>query len=582
MCVTVQLRCRNSSVYLGTLAAVDSGFLVALFGVWLSFVGEGEAFHRAGWCQAVVYVIHVCSFMSVWTVVAFTCENWIVIYHPLRRHALCTRRRAAVVMGALTATAVTAYSTGVWMPSTSSSSSSSGSRQQQQQLSVTMFPWTSVSMATTSLLLITTSDGVGEGPEIYAFGRAVDGMVSDDSDMPVCTMGGQYSVEMQRYFAAADTFASVIVPSVIIVVLNYAIWIKVTRYLRKRKAIHGDCSSDQQAGGIKSSNRRTSSSEESANRRNNNTTCNHRLMQPQSRQPLLQYQNQQNRRSSAEIVELMPVMWGKRRASQLQLLQHQQLQVCSQVQLSQCCRPSSSLPLVRSTCNRRDCVVGGCSASCGDDACKPRSAPSNCVMGRGGGGPRGQQTKQCSQQHALVSSVGAIVAAAGTAEHHLTTAATAGSDPSSPLSSRHHHHFQYNQQYHANGDGCHQQQPYQRQKQQGKVQSNGQGQNKPPSQSVRVRATRALAVMSAVFLLLHLPSHGFRLHALAMVLTRQSYELSVDSLLLQELFQFMYYVKFSSNLFVYFACWKDFRWALCRFARGLCSPYRRLRQSRRR
>lgn len=581
MCLTKQLRCRNSSVYLGTLAAVDSGFLVALFGVWLSFVGEGEAFHRAGWCQAVVYVIHVCSFMSVWTVVAFTCENWIVIYHPLRRHALCTRRRAAVVMGALTATAVTAYSIGVWMPSKSSSSSSSAFRQQQQ--SVTMFPWTSVSMATTASLPLTASDGVVEGPEIYAFGRAVDGMVSEDSDMPVCTMGGQYSVEMQRYFAAADTIASVIVPSVIIVVLNYAIWIKVTRYLRKRKAIHGDCSSDQQVAGIKSSNRRTSSSEESANRRNNNTTCNHRLMQPQSRQPLLQYQNQQNRRSSAEIVELMPVMWGKRRASQLQLLQHQQLQVCSQVQLSQCCRPSSSLPLVRSTCNRRDCVVGGCSASCGDDACKPRSTPGNCVMGRGGGGLRGQQTKQCSQQHTLVSSVGAIAAATGNAENHLTTAATAGSDPSSPLSSRHHHHhhYQYNQQYHANGDGC-QQQPYQRQKQQGKVQSNGQGQNKPPSQSVRVRATRALAVMSAVFLLLHLPSHGFRLHALAMVLTRQSYELSVNSLLVQELFQFMYYVKFSSNLFVYFACWKDFRWALCRFARGLCSPYRRLRQSRRR
>lgn len=517
-CNDAQLRCRNSSVYLGTLAAVDSGFLVALFGVWLSFVGGDEAFHRAGWCQTIVYVTHVCSFLSVWTVVAFTCENWVVIYCPLRRHALCTRRRAAGIMGSLTAIAVTAYSTGVWMRRSPSS-------RHHQSSTVTV----------SSLLPPTAMTGVmsESGTEELGYYEPYMVSVSEEADVSFCTLGHD-SVEMQRYFAAGDTIASVVVPSLVIIVLNYAIWIKVTRYLHKRKAIASDGGSDP-----KGINGQTSMSEESGNRRvinNNLATCRPAPPLSQSSQQQLQ-QSQQYTRKSPDTVELEPFM-TKWRAVQQQCRGQGQLPYR---------KASSSVPLVRS-CTRHDCAIKACSVSCGEDAQTPR--------------PR-------SHYYVPAASLSQHGISAIASDHHsiITTDSGGGRQQQQPF--YHHHRYQQHQsQQVANGQ---KHQPRQ-----------GQLQQSKPSQSVRVRATRALAVMSAVFLLLHLPSHGFRLHALAMLLTRQPYELSVDSLLVQELFQFMYYVKFSSNLFVYFACWKDFRWAVRRFARGLCSPYRRLRQSRRR
>jgi len=53
-------------------------------------------FHKNGWCQTISYCTYVCSFLSAWTVVSFTVERWIVVFHPLKRHRLCTPRRAIV------------------------------------------------------------------------------------------------------------------------------------------------------------------------------------------------------------------------------------------------------------------------------------------------------------------------------------------------------------------------------------------------------------------------------------------------------------------------------------------------------
>ena len=71
-------------------------------------------FSFQGFCQLVIYFTYVCSFLSVWTVVGFTCERFIVVFMPLHRHRFCTRRRAAIVMGSLIGFAAVAYSFSFW------------------------------------------------------------------------------------------------------------------------------------------------------------------------------------------------------------------------------------------------------------------------------------------------------------------------------------------------------------------------------------------------------------------------------------------------------------------------------------
>lgn len=106
---TPRLYRQSSSIYLAFLAMVDNISLVFIFVIWFGWVGI-HIFHKNGWCQTIHYCTYVCSFLSAWTVVSFTCERWIVVFHPLKRHRLCTRRRAIIVMTSLTLTSVVFYS----------------------------------------------------------------------------------------------------------------------------------------------------------------------------------------------------------------------------------------------------------------------------------------------------------------------------------------------------------------------------------------------------------------------------------------------------------------------------------------
>ena len=99
----------SSSVYLAFLAAVDNLFLITLLFVWFGWV-EIHLFKRDGWCQSIIYGTYVCSFLSVWTVLSFTLERYIVVFYPLRRHRLCTRKRAIITMAILTSAALLFYS----------------------------------------------------------------------------------------------------------------------------------------------------------------------------------------------------------------------------------------------------------------------------------------------------------------------------------------------------------------------------------------------------------------------------------------------------------------------------------------
>jgi hypothetical protein len=67
-------------------------------------------FDRPGWCQGTVYLSYVSCFLSAWTVVSFTGERWVVVFHPLRRATWCTRRRSVLILASLTLLALALYS----------------------------------------------------------------------------------------------------------------------------------------------------------------------------------------------------------------------------------------------------------------------------------------------------------------------------------------------------------------------------------------------------------------------------------------------------------------------------------------
>ncbi|XP_066988625.1 thyrotropin-releasing hormone receptor-like [Macrobrachium rosenbergii] len=104
-----KLRTLSSSCYLAALAASDTGFLLTLFLVWLSMV-DYDLLNQHGWCQAINYAIYVTTFLSVWLVVAFTVERFIAVCYPLLRAAVCTVRRARMVILLLTIIALLLYS----------------------------------------------------------------------------------------------------------------------------------------------------------------------------------------------------------------------------------------------------------------------------------------------------------------------------------------------------------------------------------------------------------------------------------------------------------------------------------------
>lgn len=107
------LRRQSSSVYLASLALADMGFLLSLFIVWLGSV-RIPVFTRNVWCQSVVYLTYVCTFLSVWYVVSFTVERYIIVWYPLRKDRFCTPRRARIVVLTLALAACVLYSFGTW------------------------------------------------------------------------------------------------------------------------------------------------------------------------------------------------------------------------------------------------------------------------------------------------------------------------------------------------------------------------------------------------------------------------------------------------------------------------------------
>lgn len=100
-----KLRKLSSSYYLAALGMSDTCFLVLSFITWLNFVDINLTNHNVA-CQLYYYLQGVCSFLSVWYVVAFTVERFIAVLYPLKRQSMCTVRRAVIVLCGLTVAAL--------------------------------------------------------------------------------------------------------------------------------------------------------------------------------------------------------------------------------------------------------------------------------------------------------------------------------------------------------------------------------------------------------------------------------------------------------------------------------------------
>lgn len=96
-----KLKKLSSSYYLAALGISDTGFLILCFMNWLNFA-DLNLINRDIICQLYYFMQGVCSFLSVWYVVAFTVERFIAVLYPLKRQSMCTVRRAVIVLSCLT------------------------------------------------------------------------------------------------------------------------------------------------------------------------------------------------------------------------------------------------------------------------------------------------------------------------------------------------------------------------------------------------------------------------------------------------------------------------------------------------
>ena len=73
-----------------------------------------QVYHRPGWCQLFVYTTYVACFLSVWYVVCFTVERYLMIRFPLKRQELCRPGRAKAVVASLAVVALILYNFAIW------------------------------------------------------------------------------------------------------------------------------------------------------------------------------------------------------------------------------------------------------------------------------------------------------------------------------------------------------------------------------------------------------------------------------------------------------------------------------------
>ncbi len=103
--ICTHLKRTSCNIYLAALATSDTAFLLCVFLSW-----SADIYNRNGWCQTLIYLTYVTSFLSVWYIVAFTTERFILVCFPSKRHKVCTPQVAQVIVIVLTIFAFAFYS----------------------------------------------------------------------------------------------------------------------------------------------------------------------------------------------------------------------------------------------------------------------------------------------------------------------------------------------------------------------------------------------------------------------------------------------------------------------------------------
>ena len=75
---------------------------------------------------------------------------------------------------------------------------------------------------------------------------------------------------------------------------------------------------------------------------------------------------------------------------------------------------------------------------------------------------------------------------------------------------------------------------------------------------IQMKVTKMLLLVSSVFLLLNLPSHAFRIFSFFLIVTGKNHQWTPVQVRGQEMCQFLYYITFSINIFLY-SSGKSFR-----------------------
>ena len=107
------MRKLSCSFYLGTRAISDNGFILTILAAWLDFI-DIRIFHVIGFCQIMLFLSYVCSFISVWCVVFVTWENFILVCVPDKAPKLCRVKVAKYVVVSFVVLGTMLYTFPLW------------------------------------------------------------------------------------------------------------------------------------------------------------------------------------------------------------------------------------------------------------------------------------------------------------------------------------------------------------------------------------------------------------------------------------------------------------------------------------
>ena len=106
--LTTKLSRSSACQYLSASGIVNVLYLISLLLMSLSHHGI-DLYNKAGWCQLISFMSSVCSFLSIWLVVAMATDRLLIHCCPAHAKQFCSTFRARIVILGLVVLAVVVY-----------------------------------------------------------------------------------------------------------------------------------------------------------------------------------------------------------------------------------------------------------------------------------------------------------------------------------------------------------------------------------------------------------------------------------------------------------------------------------------